>query len=304
MLGCISPEERSIATLQAMQSIGKVRAAMMVIEDPSDGFPDYSAQTSLKIDAQRVLLQRCGLGYEEIQAHLLANYDALHSSITPFEDEDTVLLDITSLPKRYFCFFLKRLLASEGCRNLVVTYAEAAHYTSDHLSEDPMTCAALPGFQGPTDTTSQLAVSIGFESLNLDSFLDLYKQETKYVHFLLPFPPNGEFTRRTWCTLRQVVRNNDMRVQGRLSIIPAWDAELVYLCLSDIYTEGELALAPYGPKPHTLGMTLFAVKNDVGIYYSQPKSYNPEYSRGVSEIRAYVVKWDGVACYDRPRLPL
>jgi hypothetical protein len=49
-------------------------------------------------------------------------------------------------------------------------------------------------------------------------------------------------------------------------------------------------------------MTLFAIENDVGIYYSQPRAYNPYYSRGWSDVWAYVVKWGGTPCFERKAL--
>jgi hypothetical protein len=37
----------------------------------------------------------------------------------------TVVLDITALPKRYFCFYLRRLMYTPQVRNLIVTYTDA-----------------------------------------------------------------------------------------------------------------------------------------------------------------------------------
>ncbi|HVM62830.1 MAG TPA: hypothetical protein VMV72_18360 [Verrucomicrobiae bacterium] len=80
-----------------------------------------------------------------------------------------------------------------------------------------------------------------------------------------------------------------------------WDTEYVFnrLQVWEDNSEG-LTLAPFGPKPHTLAMALFAIHRDAGMYYTQPKSYNPNYSSGFGRTWAYVVKWDGVCCYERP----
>jgi hypothetical protein len=88
--------------------------------------------------------------------------------------------------------------------------------------------------------------------------------------------------------------------RDNLEVISAWDTEQVYRTLElwEQDTEG-LALAPFGPKPHSLGMALFAIRHDSGLYYTQPKSYNPNYSKGQGDSWAYVVKWDGVPCFDR-----
>jgi hypothetical protein len=74
----------------------------------------------------------------------------------------------------------------------------------------------------------------------------------------------------------------------------------VFLTLDKIAKDSSgLMLAPFGPKPHSLGMILFALKHDRALIYSQPKSYNPDFSQGIGETWAYVVKWDGVPCYQR-----
>ena len=60
-----------------------------------------------------------------------------------------------------------------------------------------------------------------------------------------------------------------------------------------------LILVPFGPKTHTLGMALFAIKHSSGIYYSQPQAYNPEYTKGIGDSWGYIAKWEGVPCFDR-----
>ena len=42
----------------------------------------------------------------------------------------------------------------------------------------------------------------------------------------------------------------------------------------------DLVIAPFGVKTHTLGMALFAIEHNCGMYYTQPKSYNPAYTEG------------------------
>ena len=46
-------------------------------------------------------------------------------------------------------------------------------------------------------------------------------------------------------------------------------------------------------------MVLYATKHDQGLFYTQPKSYHPDYSIGYGDTWAYVLKWKGVACFDR-----
>jgi hypothetical protein len=62
-------------------------------------------------------------------------------------------------------------------------------------------------------------------------------------------------------------------------------------------------LVPYGPKPISLAMCLFATVTNSSVYYAQPRTYNPLYSQGVAiqnEKRlcyAYALKLGGRALY-------
>jgi len=305
VIGCLSTEYRCTEVPMRLGLTDGVDVHLMVIQDPPDGSPDYSDETREKLSENESRLHDAELTFSKELTHLLATEDGLLELIAPYEaaeGSDVIVLDITSFPKRYFCFFLKRLLASERARNVVVTYTEAQEYTADHLAEDPMSSEHLPGFAAPPPPQTTLVLSLGFEALSLAQLLEIHGRETIDVHFFLPFPPDGVTTQRTWQTLRQVVRSQADRARGRVEVIATWDAEQVYSALARLHERGGgLLLAPFGPKPHTMAMALFAMKEDSGMYYTQPKSYNPSYSRGCGETWAYVAKWDGVACFDRVR---
>jgi len=82
--------------------------------------------------------------------------------------------------------------------------------------------------------------------------------------------------------------------------IAGWDAESVYMTLSEWkHTYPEMVLAPFGIKTHTLGLALFAIEHNFGMYYTQPKSYHPSYTEGSGTVFCYLVKWHRVVAYDR-----
>lgn len=252
------------------------------------------------------LLQRAGLQFLIHRGDLLASEDQLLDILDLFEESitpsATIVLDITSLPKRYFCFFLKLMMNNSELKNIVVTYTEPGlnGYTTDHLAEDPMSGDHLPGYAAPPpgDKTT-FVISMGFESLSIKPLLQIYGGERKKIKMLFAYPPNGENNKRQWNTLRQVVTDTQ-DIQGNTEVIAAWDAEQVYKTLAQWAEDSDgLTLAPFGPKPHSLGMALFALQYDVGLYYTQPKSYNPSYSSGTGGTWAYVVKWEGTPCFKR-----
>ncbi|MHB8653195.1 MAG: hypothetical protein ACYDA9_04865 [Terriglobia bacterium] len=281
---------------------------LVEIIDPPDAFPDYSAEIKLRIDANRQRLSNSGISFDDPSSALVATEDQLLDFAERCENAkttSTVVLDITALPKRYFCFLVKRFLCDSSFQNVVVTYTMpgSGGYPVEHLSEDPMACDHLPGFAPaipPKGNT--LIVSAGFESLNLNSLLEVYRDKKK-PKVILSFPPDGEVIRRQWNMVRHMTSGNAEALRREdLRVIAAWDAEEVYLALSHWQADSDgLTLAPFGPKPHTLGMALFGTENssDSGLYYTQPKSYNPDYSKGSGITWAYVVKWDGIPCYAR-----
>lgn len=62
-----------------------------------------------------------------------------------------------------------------------------------------------------------------------------------------------------------------------------------------------VALAPFGPKPISAAMCLYAAQTGMPVYYSQPKTYSVGYSSGVGTAFGYWVKQDGHNFYDLDR---
>jgi hypothetical protein len=330
VLGCLSFENRCIAVPCAMNDMGCVlRGTLMVkIVDPKDAFPDYGSEAEERIQANRRILDSAGVRYDLTQQDLLGTEDDMLSVLNSFPlvtQCETVFLDISSFPKRWFCFFLRRLMGSRRVANVIVTYTEVGNlgYPDMHLAEDPMPCDHLPGFSGPLPPSGdQLVVSVGFETLNVSSLVKVYRDHTRDVRFVLAFPSGPHTNRRQWATLREVSSIGGVRCPPIRSVelIALWDVEQVYRTLENWRRQrlarqnvqksrrsrsgstpdgNALALAPFGPKTHTLAMALFAMKNRCGMYYTQPKSYNPKYSVDSGVTWAYVVKWRGVPCFDR-----
>lgn len=306
ILGSLSFEERCCALPERMLRKSCQAVELLEIQDPVDAFPNYSHEANQKIDRHRERLTSAGVNYRSIKTELLSTEDQILDLINTwshsFSKSSIVLLDITALPKRFFCFILKRLMLNDSCQNLIITYTEAGPngYTKSHLVEDPMTCDHLPGFGGPLPPKGDtLVVSVGFEALNVRSLLEIYSDKKRATRILLSFPPNGHTLRRQWIALKNIV-DVPQDVMGGIEFVAAWDAEIVYRTLErwNDCSDG-LTLAPFGPKLHSLGMTLFALKYDAGLYYTQPRSYHPDYSTGEGATRAYVVKWDGIPCYER-----
>jgi len=176
MIGCLSFEERCLAIPRAFSPRGGMTrtATLLEMEGDPDAFPNRLPEAARRIDDNRRALENCGARFNVTRRPLLAREDDLIRMYEDLSDElgDTVVLDITCLPKRYFCFMLKKLLIDGRRRNVVVTYAHAGSgYASGRLAEDPMLCDHLPGFPPLLTESDLIVISVGYESLNIYSSL-------------------------------------------------------------------------------------------------------------------------------------
>jgi hypothetical protein len=308
-VGCLSFEQRCTAVPLRISARHSERSSLYLLEleDSSDGVPDYGAERREKVLRCRRELECAGVKWTSLKGNVVAGEDELLNNIRLMTaaHPHTVVLDITALPKRYFCFMLRRLIVSESLENLIVTYTEpgAEGYTDQHLAEDVMSPETLPGFGGKlAGDGGNLVIAIGFEALGLRSLImSHYREVNRSLHIILSFPAAIETVRRQWNTLREIMEDDPTNLRSsNLAVIATWDAEHVFRTLVTWAGERSLvSLAPFGPKPHTLAMALFAVKYDASLWYTQPKVYHPEYSRGVGTTRWYVAKWRGIPCFDR-----
>jgi hypothetical protein len=291
-IGCLSFEQRCTAVPITFKTTypGMMKLFLFQLSDPSDGVPDYRKERATKMAQNKRELEQAGVEWTPVRCDTVASEDALLRAVAIVTESvpDTVVLDITALPKRVFCFILKRLMAIPSVLNVLVTYTEAGQegYTEQHLAADVMTPEPFPGFSGRfSDGENNLVISIGFEALEV----------------LLPFPAPLETVRRQWNTLREIMEDDPGNLRkDSVAVIAAWDAEQVYHKLLTWAGNGQrLSLAPFGPKPHTLGMALFAIRFDASVWYTQPKVYHPEYSRGIGDSWWYAAKWQGIRCFDR-----
>lgn len=308
ILGCLSSEDRcrAVPLFFSKQTDCTSKGSLLLqIVDPPDKCPDYTPDNRKKTASNEELLKKQKISFNKEETQLLADETELYNLVNNFYekyDAETVILDISTFPKRYYSLFLKRLITSVQTKNIIVTYTQPdpGGYPSsnDHLADNVLSPSHLPGFApklGEEECT--LVISLGFERFNINSLLTGYRDNNR-AKFLLNFPPNGEYFRRQWKILRELLGSWD--AMRHLEVVPALDVEQLYLTLDKLNKDSNgLTLAPFGPKTHTLGMVLFAIKYDRGLIYSQPQSYSPDYSRGIGESWGYVVKWNGIPCYNR-----
>ena len=266
--------------------------------------------------------------YEEIKCRLLAQgvVENEIKTVDLLQDTDTIedvvkrymssssgqiILDISSMPKRWFFPVLRFLLKSDNVENLVVTYTVAASY-GKQLSSDLLSIGPLPTFDKPRDSKhyDDLVVGVGFAPLGLK---DLFESEFEKIRYLFPFPPGPPNYYRNWNFLRSLeneMENRNLKTIDRWQV-HTYDLPNTFDALCRVTQNGcrTSAMAPFGPKTQSLAMCLFALAAEdvdqapVHIYYTQPRRYAIDYSNGVAEIdnkpdiKAYCIKVNGRKLY-------
>jgi hypothetical protein len=217
-----------------------------------------------------------------------------------------LLCDISCMPKRFFFPFVKLLLRNSQIKNLVMTYAVPEGYYDDRLAEDHGPLQSLPLF-GPTtfDDQFELAiVAVGFVPLGVASLIEPYKDKSMPVELLFPFPPGPPSYQRNWKFIEEI-RYTLADSGSDPHRLPAVDMSGAFDYIAARCANGEkrAAFAPYGPKPISLAMCIYAALNGCPAYYTQPKVYHPEYSTGIAQhgghanINAYAIRLHGYEFY-------
>ncbi len=237
------------------------------------------------------------------RADLMCGVSEWSKAVAPVVHDGSVILDITSLPKRVFMFLLKAFLDNAQVRDLVLTYARPAAYPEGLLAEEGLTPAFLPGYAREDDHTSEstLVVGVGYVAFNLEELLE--QRHGKVIKFLMPFPPGSPATRRNWRLLKSLHPASNLEtVIRRINGLDTFEAYR-WICSTGLMTSGSFDMVPLGPKPHAVAMALAhrALGARAQVTYAQPTVYRPDYSEGIAktatgslDISAYCLRREGV----------
>lgn len=292
--------------IKLKNSLGKT--CMLDIRNP---LSTYADECSLQIDLR--VQEFRDLGGELANVHrvpLFCRSGEIEQVFRQFSQSESVVLDISCLPKRFFFLLTKLLLANPLNRNLLVTYTVPQSYDQTMpLAEDPEPWTCLPGFLPQDDATpTTLIVGIGYEPLGLPQILESSEFRQDELRILFPFPSPGSGYERNWRFVLDIARRRNAD-NLNISRVDNKDVSAVFDAIKKVTDQGRIsvALAPFGPKPLSLAMCLYAVSRpkhkQIPVYYTQPRSYNPKYSsgvmvtNGVSETYGYLLKVDGRLLY-------
>lgn len=295
LVGSLSTEERSVAAFRYLTEHGLVADRKFYLL--TDAASRFEAEVQAKLDARRAELDSLGLAASDIfVAPLLGLFGEVSDSLDEYLStarSRSVLIDISGMPKRLFFHAIKTLLEPQSrFENVVVTYTEPHSYHEGTLAENPAPWHALPGFLAPRlDPDEQaLLVGLGFEPLGLPDLYSSGHFATSQTHLLLPVTAAQQHVSRNWDFVRLLepeagaLRSKIHRIDAR-NVPDTFDSICAMTNRGEVYA----VLAPFGPKPVSLSMCLYAcatraLGSPASVFYTQPSVYHPNYSSGVGYV--------------------
>ena len=308
-LGCVGTEERSITAWKWLsQQMPLTQVRMLRIKDSASR---HSAVVASRLSTRLTEFTAHGGNANDVQDFsLFCSHSEIVSAIDNFvATSSSIIIDLTSLPKRFFFPMVRRILTSSQAnrvQDFLAVYTIPESYTPEPLAENCNDWAHLPLFSGAYSPSKpeMLAIGVGFQALGLHE--QLKGDQGLPIKLLVPFPAPPPAFMRSWDLLRQLQRygSNDTFQVYRAG---ARDPSDTFDRLMSLSRNGQqrIALAPFGPKPMSLGMCLFASVVDCEVFYTQPSVYHPDYSVGVSmiegapEIYGYCLRMGGKDFYRR-----
>lgn len=306
-VGAIGTEERSLCGWAEMHRLGVVGSELFAKIHDVDS-EKYRNRTQIALQTRCAEFTLNGGNSDAIRSFpLMAELFRIIDFAREAEAASlSVTLDITSFPKRFFFPILKTLVTSQRVRNLLITYTSPDSYAEDApLYEDIENWSTLPGFGGVSSTPDLWIVSVGFLVESLKRHVG--DNPHKKMKILIPFPAPLAALRRTWQSVAELEKgySNDRFDKCRVDTL---DMSAAFDRIGSLAGNPpqHLALAPFGPKPTSAAMCLYAIKKDSSVHYAQPTIYHPEYSKGIrnsdpsSAVCAYWIKHEGEFLYEVP----
>jgi hypothetical protein len=305
-LGC---EERCLSAHELLRARGQLAdIRMLKIGNVSASSSPWGTITAQRLATRQAEYLARGGSLHHIFEHDLHERDELLVSEArqcTAAFGPNVVVDISSLPKRFFFVLVKVLLSAGHIQNLIATYTVPVKYAEDEpLAEDPeprqyLHSMFMPNIPEPKVRTH--IVGVGYEPLGLPQAL-----EGEEFQLLFPFPSPPPGFQRNW----EFVRELEPYVNTRPHLVYTYDVSETFDRIIGLSNGGTrfVIFSPYGPKPMSLAMCLYAVSSlthgqPPAVFYTQPTMYNPLYSEGVStqngqaKIVSYCIRLNGRDLY-------
>ena len=292
LISCLSTEDRYIKTLKELEKIEQVNKCLFykLIDPPSN---DSSEISSILNQNEKALKAATQATLEVEEHYLLEPYKNIVDSTNRFLNTSSgnIIVDITTFPKRFF-FPIVKLLINQKLNNLIITYSTAKTYC-DELSGNPNPWDHLPLFSSvefPEPKPNVAIVGVGFMPFGLADLLSSTYNATP-IRFLLPFPPGPPNDQRTWEFMHIIEKSSPVKTTDSIIRLDSNNMPDAFDFIHKETNGGNknAIFAPYGPKPMSLAMCIYATLAGSPVYYTQPMYYNPKYSTGDNDCFAYCI---------------
>ena len=301
--GAIGTEERSICSWSEMYRLDAVIDGKFAEIIDVDSIK-YRTLTKAALQQRRSDFLQNGGKSKMIQSFdLMTEMYRIINFSRSIKHYQSVVLDISSFPKRFFFLILKDLLYNSKIKNLIITYTYPESYVEDEpLYENIESWKTLPGFGGSDINPAIWIVSVGFLVESLRRYIGDNPHENMKI--LIPFPASLASLRRTWLSVADLERGQSDNRFEKFRVDPK-DISAAFDRICSITGEGKkhIAFAPFGPKPTAAAMCIYALQKNSSIHYAQPTVYHPEYSKGILEnnptkaVNAYWIKHNNEILY-------
>ncbi len=298
MVGCIGTEYRSLEVFKLLSASGNLNTIkfLKILDDDYD----YSQKTkdclNTRIDEAKKFRK---IDEDTIEKHyLLETHDEILSPVEEYvKNKKNIILDVSSMPKRFFFPILKILLLDNFIENLIVTYTVPKSYREGKLAKNLTDWAHLPLFSGGSNyqQPDMLCVGVGFDPMGIQNAISPEGHGVP-IKFFFPFPAPLSSTKRAWEFVRNIEKGRT-KEKGNLEVlrVEAKNPSDTFnrLCALRKKSKNRIELAPFGPKAISVAMCIYATITESEVFYTQPKQYEVDYSEGVSEVYAYSIKLHG-----------
>lgn len=216
-------------------------------------------------------------------------------------DIETVIIDITTIPKVCYFPFLKWLIF-EGLetRDLIICYTKPQEYGNSGLESDPINLNLLMGnYNKKKDILwiPLLGFNSAFTKTILEKLREMNREGDLEIIPMIGFPVHRPdyFDK---CLLLHVKEGDPLLTKSlKKPILAGSDNPFdVYNKVMEIVknnNDKEIILSPLGPKSMAIGFALASIKLDLPVFSIQPRTYDPKYSIGEGSTSAYWIKRDG-----------
>lgn len=290
VLACVSTERRSVDSVLELSKYAQ-KLFLVQIDDPH---PQDPVATEQEYNA----------AWKKIEDNISGRYDKFSGELKSTLDEvaeyvdaavnvsQSIVLDITSFPKRWFFPMVQLLMHNPQVENLIVAYTQGTKYAKV-ISRNPEALRPIQGFPSVEGRSEHdfAFVGVGFHLLNFSRMFG--EDRPRALKMLFPFPPGPPGLKRNWKFVESMERIVGRENDGLRKIDPidfvqlsALDASQAFDAIRKVTKDGDRTsyMLPFGPKPVSLAMCLFSVaadqadKSEVPIYYAQPSQYALHYT--------------------------